>query len=145
MQSIIRPRELQARPAKRVRLALAPVQAGFPSPADDHLDGHIDLNELLIENEPATFITRAAGDSMEGAGIFDGDLIIVNRALRPVNGSLIVAELNGEFTLKRLRIIAGQPWLYAENAHYKPIRVTTELNVWGVVKHTIRIHGHAHE
>jgi DNA polymerase V len=115
---------------------------GFPSPADDHLDGHIDLNRILIENEPATFITRASGDSMQGVGIFDGDLLIVNRALTAGDGSLVVAEVLGELTLKRLRIIAGKPWLYPENIRYQPTEITREMNfsVWGVVKHTIRTH-----
>ena len=120
------------------------VPAGFPSPADDHLDGHIDLNKILVENEPATFLVSASGDSMEGAGIYNGDLLIVNRAVTPGDGCLVIAEIFGEFTLKRLRIIAGNPWLYPENTRYQPIKVTTEMGftVWGVVKHTIRVHNH---
>ena len=78
---------------RRVPCFSSPVPAGFPSPADDHLDGHIDLIKLLIENEPATFLTRASGDSMEGAGIYDGDLLIVNRALEVIDGCLVVAVI----------------------------------------------------
>jgi DNA polymerase V len=118
------------------------IQAGFPSPADDYLDGSIDLRALLFEDEPATFVARASGDSMEGAGIFHGDLLIINRALTARDGSIVVAELQGEFTLKRLRYRAGRPWLQPENAKYRPIRITEEMSfmVWGVVKHSIRIH-----
>jgi DNA polymerase V len=118
------------------------IQAGFPSPADDHLDGKIDLLALLFENEPATFVARASGDSMVGAGIFHGDLLIINRALTARDGSIVVAELQGEFTLKRLRYHAGKPWLCPENVKYRPLRVTEEMSfmVWGVVKHSIRVH-----
>jgi DNA polymerase V len=141
---IPRPVPLRVNPRSRLRFFSSRVPAGFPSPADDHLDGQIDLNKILVENEPATFLTRASGDSMEGAGIYDDDLLIVNRALTAADGSIIVAEILGEFTLKRLRIIAGKPWLYPENARYQPMQVTADMGftVWGVVKHTIRIHGH---
>ena len=101
------------------------VSAGFPSPADDHLDGRIDLAAFLIENEPATFLVRACGDSMIGAGIFNNDLLVVDRSAQAVDGSIVVAEVAGEFTLKRLRLIAGIPWLHAENSNYPPQRVTT--------------------
>jgi DNA polymerase V len=121
------------------------VPAGFPSPADDHLDGRIDLAAFLIENEPATFLVRACGDSMIGAGIFNNDLLVVDRSAQAVDGSIVVAEVAGEFTLKRLRLIAGIPWLHAENPNYPPQRVTEETGfvVWGVVKHSVRTHGHA--
>lgn len=126
----------------QIPLFHAKVAAGFPSPADDYSSVGIDLNAILIENEPATFVTQASGDSMEGIGIFDGDLVIVNRSLTARNGSLIVAEVLGDFTLKRLRILEGKPWLYPENKCYSPMKITPAMNftVWGVVKHTIRIH-----
>ena len=115
------------------------VPAGFPSPADDHLDGPFDLTQHLFRNPASTFLARVSGDSMTGAGIHPGDLVAVDRALRPGHGSIVVAVVEGEHTLKRLQLRAGQPWLVAENARYPPLRIETEagLQVWGVVTHVI--------
>ena len=120
----------------RVSVLLAPVAvaAGYPSPAQDYFDGRIDLNEHLIQDVTSTFIVRVAGQSMEGAGISDGDELIVNRALEPKDGSVVVAVLDGELTIKRLRLTRTGVVLQAENPKYPDIHVPalSELTIWGV-------------
>lgn len=112
------------------------VPAGFPSPADDYVEETIDLNAHLIRkgHEAATFIVRASGWSMFGAGIHDGDEVVVDRALQPQDGSVVVAAIDGELLIKRLRIRGGKPVLVSENPHY-PERVVAHgetLEIWGV-------------
>ncbi|WP_310393937.1 translesion error-prone DNA polymerase V autoproteolytic subunit [Hymenobacter sp.] len=120
-----------------------PVPAGFPSPADDHLDAPLDLTRHLFRHPASTFLARVSGDSMLGAGIHPGDLVAVDRALRAREGSIVVAVVEGEHTIKRLRYRAGRPWLVAENARYPPLAVGEEqgLAVWGVVTHVIHALG----
>lgn len=115
---------------------LESVSAGFPSPADDYLEGKLDLNDFLITNPAATFLVRVTGDSMIDAGIHSGDLLIVDRSLMPSDRNIVIAVINGELTVKRLRYKKNQLFLYAENKEYKPIEITQEMNfeVWGVVK-----------
>ena len=110
------------------------VAAGYPSPAQDYFDGRIDLNEHLIKDITSTYIVRVSGDSMEQAGISDGDELIVNRALEPKDGSVVVAVLDGELTVKRLRITTEGVVLQAENSKYPDIVVPalSELTIWGV-------------
>ena len=117
-----------------VLISPVPVAAGYPSPAQDYFDGRIDLNEYLIKDITSTYVVRVSGDSMEGAGISDGDELIVNRALEPKDGSVVIAVLDGELTIKRLRITATGVVLQAENPKYPDIRVPalSELTVWGV-------------
>jgi DNA polymerase V len=105
-----------------------------PSPAQDYFDGRIDLNEHLIKDITSTYIVRVSGESMEGTGISDGDELIVNRALEPVDGSVVVAVLDGELTIKRLRITGTGVVLQAENPVYPDIRVPSlsDLVIWGV-------------
>lgn len=112
----------------------AAVAAGFPSPAQDYFDGRIDLNAHLIKDITSTFVVRVTGDSMEGAGISDGDELIVNRALEPRDGSVVIAVLDGELTVKRLRLTGNGVVLQAENPRYPDIRVPalSELTIWGV-------------
>lgn len=119
---------------------ITPVSAGFPSPADDFLDTQLDLNEYLIRHPAATFCVRAKGDSMTGAGIFPGSVLIVDRALTPRNDSIVLAVVNGEFTVKRIRREQGSYVLYPENSSYPPIHITPgmDFSVWGVVLHVIR-------
>ena len=119
---------------------LSTISCGFPSPAEDYTETPLDLNELLVTKPAATFFARAKGDSMEGAGIYDGDLLIIDRSLTPRNNQVVLAVLNGEFTLKRFVQIAGRVRLLAENPKYKPIEVTEEMEfkVWGVA--TVNIH-----
>ncbi|MFF1254872.1 LexA family protein [Pseudarthrobacter sp. NPDC058329] len=110
------------------------VAAGYPSPAQDYFDGRIDLNEHLIKDITSTFVVRVTGDSMERAGISDGDELIVNRALEPKDGCVVIAVLDGELTVKRLRLTASGVVLQAENPKYPDIRVSalSELTIWGV-------------
>ena len=116
-----------------------PVPAGFPSPADDHLAEPFDLTQHLFRNPASTFLARVSGDSMTGAGIHPGDLVAVDRALRARHGSIVVAVLEGEHTIKRLELRSGQPWLVAENARYPPLAIGHDVGllVWGVVTHVI--------
>ncbi len=120
-------------------LFLSRVEAGFPSPADDYIETALDLNDLLIKREAATFFVRASGGSMTEAGIHDGDVMIVDRALEPEDGSVVVAALDGDLTVKRYRVLSGQPHLMPESSEHDPIPVQAgqELVVWGVVKHVI--------
>ena len=120
-------------------LFATPVKAGFPSPADDYMEQKLDLNEHLIQHPAATFFVRVEGDSMRGAGINKGDILVVDRALEPTNGKIVVAVINGEFTVKRIRIMEGKICLEAENANYPPIRIEEgwDFEVWGVVTFSI--------
>jgi DNA polymerase V len=120
-------------------LFLVPVSAGFPSPADDYLEDQLDLNAHLIKHEAATFFVKVRGDSMSGAGIHSGDLLIVDRALEPMENSVVIAVVNGELTVKRLATRDGTLSLMPDNAHYTPMPITeaTDFAVWGVVTHVI--------
>ena len=115
------------------------VSAGFPSPAEDHMHSKIDLNNLLIENPSATYYVRVNGDSMLGAGILSGDLLIVDRSIEVSNNCIVVAHLDGEFTVKRIKKIKKKIFLQAENNNYKPIEITKEMDfeLFGVVAHAI--------
>ena len=123
-----------------IPLAGNTVAAGFPSPADDFIDQALDFNKMLVENPAATFAVRVAGQSMTGAGIFPNDIAIVNRARNPVNGSIVVAIVDGEFTLKRYRLKNGQITLQAENPAFPDIEITEgmDFEIWGVVTNSIR-------
>ena len=122
------------------------VSCGFPSPAEDYLDCPLDLNELLVKKPAATFFVRAKGDSMIQAGIFEGDILIIDRSLQPRSGQVVLAVVNGEFTLKRMIIAkASAPnsvskiILQPENSKYQPIEINEEMEfqVWGVAVHCI--------
>ena len=115
------------------------VSAGFPSPAEDHMHSKIDLNNILIENPSATYYVRVNGDSMLGAGILSGDLLIVDRSIEVTNNCIVVAHLDGEFTVKRIKKIKNKIFLQAENNNYKPIEITKEMDfeLFGVVAHAI--------
>ena len=131
-------------PPKQLALVLysSKVQAGFPSPADDHTDGELDLNELVIRRPAATFFARAEGESMRGAGIFDGDLLVVDRSLKPDRGDIVVAVLNGCLTVKRLTRRGGEWLLASDNPTYPPVAVPEddECLIWGVVTFSLRRH-----
>lgn len=115
------------------------VYAGFPSPADDYLQKPLDLHELLVKHPAATFFIKVKGESMEGAGIFSGDILIVDRSILPLHNHIVVALLNGEFTVKRLQIRQNRFCLMAEHASYLPIEISPEddFQVWGVVTYVI--------
>ncbi|MFV0423904.1 LexA family protein [Oleidesulfovibrio sp.] len=116
-------------------LFLCSVSAGFPSPADDYMDKKLDLNEYLIRNPESTFFIRVHGESMRDAGIYPDDILIVDRAVQPVSGRVVIAVLDGELTVKRLKKRGDTFWLVPENAEYMPVDVTgrEDFSVWGVV------------
>lgn len=117
-----------------------PISAGFPSPALDYIDKSIDLNTLLIKHPSATFFGRVSGFSMKDAGIDDGDILIIDRSIEPMDNKIAVCFIDGEFTAKRIRLIKGELWLYPENDKFKPIKVTEENNfiIWGIVTFVIK-------
>ena len=110
------------------------VPAGFPSPSQDYSDTKIDLTQMLIRDELSTFIVRVSGDSMQGAGIYDGDELIVDRSIEPRDGHVVIAIVDGEMTVKRLRVTPTGVILQAENATYPDVQVAelSELMIWGV-------------
>ncbi len=128
------------RTATEVPMAASGVAAGFPSPADDHPAMSLDLNRLVVRNPSSTFFVRVAGDSMRDAGIDDGDLLAVDKSLEAHDGSIAVCFLDGEFTLKRVRIEGGKLQLAPANDRYRPIEVHPEEDfaVWGVVTYVIK-------
>jgi len=120
-------------------LFISPVSAGFPSPSEDYVDLSLDLNKHLIKHPAATFYVRVKGDSMKGAGICNGDVLIVDRALEPNDGCIVIGVINGEFTVKRIRMIKGELFLVPENSAYPSLKITEEhdFKVWGVVSYVI--------
>jgi len=120
-------------------LFLVPVSAGFPSPAEDYLEGNLDLNKHLIKHPAATFFVKVSGSSMIDAGIHDGDILIVDRSIKPANKKVVIAVVNGELTVRRIRITKDKVVLVSENKDYKPLQVEEEMDfeVWGVVTNVI--------
>jgi len=116
-----------------------PVSAGFPSPAGDYIETPLDLNELLIPRPAATFFIRAAGESMDGAGIADGDLLVVDRSLKVRSGDIVVAVIDGEFTVKRFIKSGATVRLDPANPDFQPIPIVdgSDVEVWGVVSYVI--------
>ena len=116
------------------------ISAGFPSPADDFKETRISLDEELIKNKEATFFARVSGQSMIGAGLDDNDLLVIDRSIEPMNNKIAVCFLDGEFTVKRLRVEGVNVWLQPENPDYPVIKITKENNfvIWGVVTSVIK-------
>ena len=118
------------------------IRAGFPSPAQDYMSDSIDLNQELIRHPATTFYARAVGDSMKGCGIDDGDLLVIDKAIDPQEGDIVVAYIDGEFTLKKVRLEPDGSclWLIPANDEYPPIKVTEENNflIWGVLTYNIK-------
>ena len=116
------------------------IQAGFPSPAEDHLEQRLDLNSLLIENPSATFFVRVAGESMSDVGINDGDILVVDRSIENWENKIVVAVIDSEFTIKRFKRHSETVVLEAENPNYPSIKITpeTDFSVWGVVCWTLK-------
>jgi len=133
------PRELTATSVATILSSPVAVQCGFPSPAQDYYDGPIDLTAMLVEDHAATFIVRASGHSMTGAGISDGDELLIDRALRPRDGDIVVAVLDGQLTVKRLQVTPTGVVLRAENTEHPDITVPelSELTIWGVATYAI--------
>lgn len=122
-----------------IPLFLTPVKAGFPSPADDFLENSLDLNEYLIEHPASTFLVKASGNSMINAGIFSGDILVVDRSKPLENNKIGIFILNDGFTVKRYKKSHQDTWLVPENPEYKTIKVNPEdrFEIWGVVTYVI--------
>lgn len=131
--------DFEERFSLKVPLALAPVPAGFPSPADDYIDKKLDLNEYLIPHPAATYFMRVKGDSMVNAGIHSGDILIVDRAVEAADKKVVIAFIDGEMTVKRIRRSGHRLYLMPENPEYDPIQIGPEqdFELWGVVTHVI--------
>jgi DNA polymerase V len=116
------------------------ISAGFPSPALDFIDLSIDLNKHLIKHPSATFYGRVKGDSLKNAGIENGDLLIIDRSIEPVNGKIAVCYIDGEFTAKRIQINKDEILLIPENENYQTLKVTADNDflIWGIVTHVIK-------
>lgn len=115
-------------------------QAGFPSPGDDQIERVLDINDLVVQHPASTFFVRVEGDSMTGAGIFSGDVLVVDRSIAPRDGHIVVAAVYGEMVVKRLRARGGMHDLISENPAYAPIMVSgnDDCVVWGVVVGSVR-------
>ncbi len=116
------------------------ISAGFPSPADDFKEIRISLDKELVKNEEATFYARVSGDSMQGAGLENGDLLIIDRSIEPSNNKIAVCFIDGEFTVKRIKIESKKLYLIPENKKYSPIEINeeNELIIWGIVTYVIK-------
>ena len=121
------------------------ISAGFPSPAADYAEEGLDLNHYLVQNKPATFMFTVKGDSMLGAGICDGDKVVVDKALKPKHKDIVVAVVDSEYTIKRLYQLRGRIELQPENPNYQPITFNegSELQIWGVVVGVVRKYSNA--
>jgi DNA polymerase V len=115
-------------------------QAGFPAPGDDQIEKVLDINDLVVKHPSTTFFVRVEGDSMEGAGIFSGDVLVVDRSLTARDGSIVVAAVFGEMVVKRLKAVGNTHILASENERYEPITVTgnDDCFLWGVVVGSVR-------
>ncbi|GAL66463.1 error-prone repair protein UmuD [Jejuia pallidilutea] len=116
------------------------ISAGFPSPADDFKEQRLSLDNELVKNKEATFFARVSGQSMIGAGLDDDDLLVIDRSLEPTHNKIAVCFLDGEFTVKRLKVENGTIWLQPENPSYNPIKITEDNNfvIWGIVTNVIK-------
>lgn len=116
------------------------ISAGFPSPALDFIDLTIDMNKHLVKHPATTFYGRVKGHSMKDAGIFDGDLLVIDKSLQPTDNKIAVCYIDGEFTIKRIQIQKDCVWLIPENEAYQPIKVTADNDfiIWGMVTHVIK-------
>lgn len=129
----------RATTSHQLPLLLTHIQAGFPSPAESYSEKSLDLNELIIKHPAATFFVKVEGDSMIDAGIRSGDILVVDRALEVADNKIVIVQLNGEFTVKRIKKINQELYLVPENTSFKAIKVTEEMNfeIWGVVSYVI--------
>ena len=121
-------------------LAEEGISAGFPSPADDFKEMRISLDRELVKNKEATFYARVDGDSMIGAGLEDGDLLVIDKSLDPENGRIAICLIDGDFTVKRIKKEKNKLYLMPENKKYKPIELKeeSELVIWGIVEYVIK-------
>jgi len=116
------------------------ISAGFPSPAEDFKQERLSLDNELIKNKEATFFARVSGQSMIDAGLGDNDLLVIDRSLSPAHNKIAVCFLDGEFTVKRLKVEKDEVWLQPENKNYQPIKITQENDfvIWGIVTNVIK-------
>ncbi|MDD7884702.1 LexA family transcriptional regulator [Flavivirga sp. 57AJ16] len=116
------------------------ISAGFPSPAEDFKEQRLSLDKELIKNKEATFFARVSGQSMIGAGLDDNDLLVIDRSLEPANNRIAVCFLDGEFTVKRLKVDRDEVWLQPENPNYPIIKITSDNDfvIWGIVTNVIK-------
>ena len=123
----------------KTTLYLNSVCAGFPSPASDYLEGEIDLNRYLITNPPATFIVKSQGNCMLQAGIHSGDLLVVDRSIKPKNNSIAIASIDGDLTVKRIKISGKKFLLSSDNKDYGNVKINNESDIfiWGIVTKVI--------
>lgn len=125
---------------RAVHYAQEGISAGFPSPAEDFKEARISIDQEVVKNETATFYARVSGDSMQGAGLDDGDLLVIDRSLQPQHDKIAVCFIDGEFTVKRLKVDKDAVYLMPENKKYKPIKITEEnqLVIWGIVTYVVK-------
>ena len=125
---------------KSMHLVQEGISAGFPSPADDFKELRISIDQEVVRNEEATFYARVSGESMQGAGLDDGDLLVIDRSMEPQHDKIAVCYIDGEFTVKRLKVAADGVFLIPENPKYQPIKVTeeNELIIWGIVTYVVK-------
>ena len=125
---------------KKMHWAQEGISAGFPSPADDFKELRISIDQDVVRNEEATFYARVAGESMQGAGLDDGDLLVIDRSLEPADNKIAICFIDGEFTVKRLKVTQDEILLIPENPKYQPIKITeeNELIIWGVVTYVVK-------
>lgn len=125
-----------------VPLLACKVSAGFPSPADDHLDNGLNIQDLLIKKPSSTFFVRATGNSMKGVGIYSNDILIVDRSVHPINRSIVIAAVDGECLVKIYRYDNQKTWLQAANPRYADLSISEEnsFEIWGVVTGVVRQH-----
>ena len=125
---------------KRMHLVEEGISAGFPSPADDFKELRISIDQEVVRNEESTFYARVSGESMQGAGLDNGDLLVIDRSIEPQNDRIAVCFIDGAFTVKRLKVEADCVYLMPENKNYKPIKVNAEdeLVIWGIVTYVVK-------
>ena len=125
---------------KQIHMAQEGVSAGFPSSADDFKELRISIDQEVVRNEEATFYARVSGESMQGAGLDDGDLLVIDRSLEPQDDKIAVCFIDGSFTVKRLKVDVDCVYLMSENKNYKPIKVSEgdELLIWGIVTYVVK-------
>lgn len=136
VESVFRP---DGQTKRLVPLYLSPIAAGLPMVTDDDVEGKIDLNLHLVKHPESTFLVHVIGESMQDAGIHPRDLLVVDRSIEPTNNKIVIAVVDGELTVKRLRKHRGKLWLMPENIDYQPIEIgeNTDLHIWGVVTNVI--------
>lgn len=124
---------------KELNLYASRIPAGFPSPAEDFIEKRLDLNDYIINNKDATFLVKATGNSMENAGIYDGDILVIDRSVEATSGRVVLGVLNGEFTVKRILWKKNKLFLVPENKEYKPMEINEEedFQIWGVVTFSV--------